>query len=479
MMMYKVTIGLEVHCELITNTKNFSSAPNEFSDYPNEHVGTVDLGLPGILPVVNKEAVRKSILTSLALNCKVPDKVIFDRKNYYYADLPKGYQITQNTLPMGVDGYLDVLVNDKIKRVFIHDLHLEEDTASLEHRKNYSLIDYNRSGVPLMEIVTEPCIESADEAVAFLEDLRDLFLYLGVSHARSNYGEMRCDVNISLRKDENSPLGTKVEMKNINATSSVRDAIEYEIKRQSEMLDKGEVIVQETRRIASDGKTYSMRKKVDALDYKYFIEPNIVPTKISLELVHELKNSLPENKLTRYLKYIDNGLSKEDALTLSKNKDISDYYEQLLSLGVDSQLSANFMMSPILSTLKKLEIKIDDLFITAEMLSFVIKEVQDKKLSIDQAKKLLYEAIEKKISPIEMIKKNNVEQISDDEELLKIINSCMDNNLEQVRQYIEDDNMSIINFFVGQVMKTSNRRANPNRSLELIKIELERRKNNE
>ena len=253
--MYKVVIGLEVHCELETKSKNFSPAPNMFTESHNINVATVDLGLPGILPVANKEAARRALFTAMALHCETPDEVIFDRKNYYYPDLPKGYQITQNTKPMGINGYLDILVNGHIKRVDIHDLHLEEDTASLEHYPKYSLIDYNRSGIPLMEIVTEPCMESADEAVTFLEDLRDVFLYLGVSEARSNYGQMRCDVNISLMKDTDTELGTKVEMKNINAFNNVRAAIEYEIKRQSEILNRGEKVVQETRRIAEDGKT--------------------------------------------------------------------------------------------------------------------------------------------------------------------------------------------------------------------------------
>ena len=309
--MYKATIGLEVHCELKTNTKNFSSAPNEFTKFPNTHVAPVDLGLPGILPIANKEAIRKSLLTSLALNCITPDEVLFDRKNYYYPDLPKGYQITQNTKPVGIKGYLDILVNDEVKKVTIHDIHLEEDTASLEHRNGYSLIDYNRSGVPLIEVVTDPCIHSAEEAVTFLEDLRDLFLFLGVSEARSNYGEMRCDVNISL--SDTKELGTKVEMKNINAFSSVEQAIKYEIERQTKLLEEGKKVTQETRRIASDGRTYSMRKKVDALDYKYFVEPNIPPIKIEDDYIEELKDSLPELKLSRFDRYQSLGIDKEDA----------------------------------------------------------------------------------------------------------------------------------------------------------------------
>lgn len=479
-MKYKVVIGLEVHCELETNSKNFSPALNTFSLVPNENVATVDLGLPGILPVPNKEACRRALLTAMALNCENPDEVIFDRKNYFYPDLPKGYQITQVTKPMGRNGYLDVLVNGNLKRVYIHQLHLEEDTASLEHRTNYSLIDYNRSGIPLMEIVTEPCMESADEAVRFLEELRDVFIFLGVSEARSNKGQMRCDVNISLMEEGTEKLGTKVEMKNINAFTSVRDAIEYEIKRQTEVLNNGEKVVQETRRIAEDGKTYAMREKVDAVDYKYFIEPNIPPTPLSKEYLEELRKSLPELKLARYQKYIEKyHLSEYDAGVLSSNKETSDYFEEVLSYGSDVELSVNFVTSAILSTVKKLEIELHDLFITPKMLSGVIDLVHTGDMSLDHGKKLLYKAIDEQTDPMEIVKRENLHQINDEGELLTLITGLMDENAEQVRQYVEDGNMAIVNFFIGQTMKKSNRQANPNKSLEIIKQELEKRKNNE
>lgn len=477
--MYKVVIGLEVHCELDTKTKNFSSAPNSFTEAHNINVSAVDLGLPGILPVVNKEAVRRSLMTAMALHCETPDELIFDRKNYYYADLPKGYQITQNTKPVGINGYLDIMVNGKIKRIDIHDLHLEEDTASLEHYPKYSLIDYNRSGIPLMEIVTEPCMSSADEAVTFLEDLRDVFLYLGVSEARSNYGQMRCDVNISLMKEDDTLLGTKVEMKNINAFTSVRAAIEYEIKRQSEILSRGDKVIQETRRIGEDGKTYSMREKVDAIDYKYFIEPNIPSTPITDDYLYEIKKEIPELKLDRFLRYISElGIDEYDAGIISKSRDIADYFDEVISYGSDITLSVNFVTTSILSTLNKLEIDIAELFITPKMLNELIDAVYHEKLSMDAAKKLLYEAISKKVDPNELIKKQGLSQISDKSELLKLIVSIMDDNLEVVRQYTEDGNMSAINFFVGQTMKKSNRQANPNLSREIIIEELERRGKN-
>lgn len=476
--MYKVVIGLEVHCELETKSKNFSGAPNTFSMIPNENVSAVDLGLPGILPVVNEEACRKAIKTAMALHCYQPDEIIFDRKNYFYPDLPKGYQITQVTKPMGRDGYLDIRVGDAIKRVYIHQLHLEEDTASLDHMNNYSLIDYNRSGIPLMEIVTEPCMSSADEAVTFLEDLRDLFLFCEVSEARSNKGQMRCDVNISLMEEGSNVLGTKVEMKNINAFDQVRAAIEYEIKRQTEVLESGEKVVQETRRIADDGKTYPMRKKVDAIDYKYYIEPNLAPVKLTDEYLEEIRKTVPVLKLDREEMYMEKyNLSLYDASVLAKNRKIADYFEEVLGYGSDVLLTVNFVTTAVLSSLKKLEISIDQFFITPKMLSGVIDLVYAKKISLDNAKKILYQAIEKKKDPLEIINESNISQISDDSKLLEFIKEAIDENPDQVRQYVEEGKDYLVNYFIGKVMQKSNRQANPNRSLELIKIELEKRKN--
>lgn len=478
--MYKVVIGLEVHCELDTKSKNFSGAPNKFTEAHNINVATVDLGLPGILPVVNKEAVRKALLTAMALHCENPNELIFDRKNYYYADLPKGYQITQVTKPVGKNGYLDILVAGKIKRVLIHQLHLEEDTASLEHCPKYSLIDYNRSGVPLIEIVTEPCLESAEEAVRFLEDLRDVFLYLGVSEAKSNYGQMRCDVNISLMEEGSNKLGTKVEMKNINSFSSVEQAILYEIERQSDLLRCGEKVQQETRRIGEDGKTYAMRDKVDAVDYRYFIEPNIPSTPLKEEYLEGIRKSLPELKLERYFKYINQyEMSEYDALVLTKEREVADYFEAVVACSNDIDLAINFVTTSVLSILKKYEISVKELFLTPEMVGGVICHVHDGKMSLDAAKKLLYKAVELKSDPREIIKKEQIEQINDEETLLKLILEIMDENKEMVRQYVEEDNKGAINFFIGQTMKKSNRQANPNKSMEIIKGELERRKKDE
>ncbi len=471
--MYKVVIGLEVHCEVLTNTKNFSSAKNTYTNIPNINVMPVDLGLPGILPVVNEEACRKALKTAMALNCETPDEIIFDRKNYYYPDLPKGYQITQVTKPFGRNGHVTFLVNGKEKTVDIHQLHLEEDTASLEHYSNYSLIDYNRSGIPLMEIVTEPCIYSADEAVAFLETLRNIFLYLGVSEAKSDKGQMRCDVNISLMKDTDKVLGTKVEMKNINAFNSVKEAINYEIKRQSEILDKGEKVIQETRRIDEDGKTYSMREKVDAVDYKYFVEPNLAPVKITKEYKDTVRKEIPELEYSRIKRYLELNINLEDALTLAKDKDISNYFDEVIKNTKDINLAVNYLTIVILGSLNKLNININDLFITPTMLANVINLVKENEVSNQLAKNIIYEAMEKNIDPLEIIKSKNIKQISDEGELRNIVKKIIDESPEQVKEYLNGKEM-VANFLVGKVMSATNKQANPAASLKLIKEELER-----
>lgn len=473
--MYKVIIGLEVHCEVKTNSKNFSHAKNTYTTEPNVNVATVDLGLPGILPVVNREACRKALKTAMALNCDTPDEIIFDRKNYYYPDLPKGYQITQVTKPFGRNGHVSFLVNGKEKTVDIHQLHLEEDTASLEHCSNFSLIDYNRSGIPLMEIVTEPCIYSADEAVAFLETLRNIFLYCEVSEAKSDKGQMRCDVNISLMKDTDTEFGTKVEMKNINAFTSVKTAIEYEIKRQSEILDRGEKVVQETRRIDEDGKTYSMREKVDAVDYKYFIEPNLVPVKITDEYKNEVKGEIPELEYSRIKRYLGMGIQVKDAETIAKEKNISNYFDELVKYTNDLTLATNWLTVVILGSLNKLNITIDELFITPSMLGNVVNMVSNKELSSQLAKNIIYEAMEKNIDPATIIKSSNIKQISNVDELKKIVKTVLEENPSQVLEYLNGKDM-VANFLVGKVMQKTNKQANPSTSLKLIKDELERMK---
>lgn len=477
MRMYKVVIGLEVHCQLMTNSKNFSNARNTFSDKPNDNVVPVDLGLPGILPYPNKEAVHKALKTALALNCKVPDEVIFDRKNYFYPDLPKGYQITQVTKPMGRNGHLMIRVGEDIKRVDIHQLHLEEDTASLEHFPNFSLLDYNRSGVPLIEIVTEPCLHSAEEAVAFLEALRTVFLYCGVSEADSKKGQMRCDVNISLMKDTDKEFGTKIEMKNINAFTTVKDSIEYEIKRQTSILESGGEVVQETRRFSDeDGKTHTMREKVDAIDYKYYIDPNMPPVKLTNDYIESIKQEIPMLEFDRINKYISEyELSSYDATILAKEKNISDYYNEVLCYNVDPKISANWIITVVLGSLNKLKMELEEFFITPKMLSGVIKLVEKDELSQNHAKKILYKAMDIRKDPLEIIKEQGLKQIDDVDTLRPFVIEAIHENDDVLQQYLEGKDY-VANFFIGKVMAKTNRQANPKVTLEIIKEELENRR---
>lgn len=472
--MRKVVIGLEVHCELKTVTKNFSASKNEYTSIPNIHVTPVDLGLPGILPVVNMEAVKKALKTAMALNCTNPDEVLFDRKNYYYPDLPKGYQITQVTKPMGKNGYLKIVMPDYEKDILIHQLHLEEDTASLDHYPAYSLIDYNRSGIPLIEIVTEPCISNALEAVKFLETLRDVFIYCEVSEADSKKGQMRCDVNISLT--DSDKLGTKVEMKNINSFSSVKAAIEYEIKRQNEVLDKGEKVIQETRRFDEETmKTYSMREKVDAVDYKYFIEPNMPPVKLTKQFLDDIRKEIPRLQYERYHQYTNEyELSEYDSNVLVKDKDIADYFEELISYGIKPKEACSWVTTVILGSLNKLNTDLEGLFITSKMLSEVIKLTLDNKISVGNAKKVLYRAMDEKVDPIKIIEKEHLRQIDDESVLVKLVNEALDEHEDIVLQFKEGKEY-VTNYFVGQVMKKTKGQASPVKTLEIIKEEIKKR----
>lgn len=475
--MYKVTIGLEVHCELETNSKNFSSAKNTFTEHPNINVSAVDVAFPGTLPVVNKEAVRKALKTALALNCTPPEKLVFDRKHYFYPDLPKGYQITQLAKPVGINGYLDIKVNGMMRRIDIHQIHLEEDTASLEHFNKFSLLDYNRAGIPLIEVVTEPCLHNADEAIAFLETLRSLFLYCEVSEADSKKGQMRCDVNISLAPEGSTELGVKVEMKNINAFTKVRNAIEYEIKRQSKLLSAGKEVLQETRRFSDeDGKSYAMRSKADAIDYKYFPEPNMPPIKLEESYLDEIRASVPMLQGARFQKYVNEyGLSEYDADVLSKERSISDYYEAVVNEGCEPKPAANWVSTVVLGSLNKLDLSLDEFYVTATMLADVVKLVESDKLSRNHAKKILYRSIADKVCPIEIIKEEGLEQTSDEGLILEKVKEAIDENPDQTKQYLEGKDW-VANYFIGQVMNKTNKQANPKVALKIIKEELDRRK---
>lgn len=472
--MYKTVIGLEVHCELKSNSKNFSRSSNSFSQVPNSNVSVVDLGMPGILPVVNKEAVKNSIKMALALNCEVPKHLTFERKNYFYPDLPKGYQITQFKHPIGTNGYLMINVNGVDKKVLIHDTHLEEDTASLDHYNDYSLIDYNRCGVPLLETVTEPCLNSEEEAIAFLEALRSVFLYCDTSYARSDRGQIRCDVNVSLMEEGATELGTKVEMKNINSFSSVSKAIISEVKRQKEILENGGKIAQETRRYdESTDMTYTMRTKEDAIDYKYFTDPNLPPIKLDEDWINEIKAEIPRLQYERYSLYVNEyGVSRKDANTIIREKEISDYYEECITLGGDPVITSNWLTGSLIGNMNKLSLTIKDIKLTPRMLIDLIKMIDDGKISGKQAKEVLEKALEEEKSPIELVKEMGLSQITDESEIRNIVLEVINENSNLVEDY--KNGKRVFDFFIGQIMKKTRGRANPVITSRILKEELEK-----
>ena len=472
--MYKTVIGLEVHCELKSNSKNFSTARNSYSTIPNSNVSVVDLGFPGILPVVNKEAVKNSIKMAVAMNCEIPEYLTFERKNYFYPDLPKGYQITQFKHPIGTNGYVMINVNGEEKKILIHDTHLEEDTASLDHYPAYSLIDYNRCGVPLLETVTEPCMNSADEAVAFLEGLRSIFLYCDTSYARSDRGQIRCDVNVSLMKEGDTELGTKVEMKNINSFSSVREAIICEVKRQSEILDKGGKVLQETRRFdETEGVTYPMRSKEDAIDYKYFTDPNLPPIKIDKEWIEEIRKSIPKLHNERFRIYTNEySINEKDAYTIVRDKNISDYYEECLSLSGDPKLVSNWLTGSVIGYLNKYSLTIDEIKMRPKMLVELINLINSGKISGKQGKEVFEKVMDTGKEPTVVISELGLSQIGDEETIRGIVLEVIDENKALVDDY--KNGKRVFDYFIGQIMKKTKGRANPSLASKILKEELDK-----
>ena len=474
-MAYQAVIGLELHCELKSKSKVFSSSINEYNEIANKHLSPLDLALP----VLNIHSYKEALKLALVLNCEIPEYMVFDRKNYYYPDLPKGYQITQQTYPVGINGKLNIDVDGKEVEVSIHDIHLEEDTASLDHIGDVTLIDYNRSGVPLIEVVTEPCLHTADAAVAFLEQLRNILKYTEISDADTKLGQMRCDVNVSLRYEGDYDFGTKVEIKNVNSFANVREAINFEINRQSKLLDEGRSneIIQETRRFDEEtGTTISMREKVEAVDYRYFIEPNIPKIKIDPELLQELKKEIPLLPAQRKKLYIEEyDLSEYDANVLIKDKELSDFYQSCVMLEIDPQLASNYLTTTIMGYLNKDNLSIKDLFITPEMLKIILDKQVNNEISSKQARDLIDKVITSKKNITDILKESDVSQLSDETELKKIIVEILNNNESQVNAY-HNGRTNLFDFFVGQVMKNTKGKANPNITKEILTKELDIRK---
>lgn len=482
---YKVLIGIEMHCEISkTNTKVFSRAENSYKDLPNSNIRPVDLGFPGTLPVVNKEAVKKALMASIILGCKQPDYIYFERKNYYYPDLPKGFQITQETkpAPIGIYGELEYDFNEEKKKVRINNIHLEEDSASLDHYSKCSTINYNRAGVPLLELVTEPDFRSPEEVGAFLETMRLIYQYADISEADSKKGQVRCDVNVSIMDsslDDKDPSnwGTKVEIKNVNSFSGVKDAINYEIKRQIELKNNGtyDDMEQQTRRWdETSGTTIYMRGKVDAIDYKYFVEPNIPKFKLSNEWIEKIKKEIPVLASERKNKYLNEYmLSNKDANTIIKDKSISDYYEELVKLGGNPQEMSNWLVGFIMGFLNKEDKTISEIYLTPKMLVDLISSLNSGKVNIKQVKEVLTKALEENKDPNKLIVELGLSQITDSDEIRKIINEVLDENTNLIEDY--KNGKRVFDYLVGMTMKKSKGRVNPKMTNLLLKEELDKR----
>ena len=482
---YIVMIGLEMHCEISeTNTKVFSGAKNEYTDEPNSNVSAVDMAFPGVLPVVNKKAVEHALMASMILGCKQPKYMYFERKNYYYPDMPKNYQITQETkpIPVGIYGELKFDCKGEEKTVRINNIHLEEDAASQDHYSSFSTIDYNRACVPLLELVTEPDLRSADEAVAFLETMRSIYQYAGISEADSRKGQIRCDVNVSIMEKDKDPSdpknwGTKIEVKNVNSFGGVRDAINFEIERQIEAKENGtyDEMEQQTRRWDEDTfTTIFMRSKVDAIDYKYFVEPNIPKYKISESWLEKIRKSIPKLAPERKATYMNEyGLSDYDSTIIVKDKAISDYYEEALKLGGEPKNTANWLTSVILGHLNKTETDIKDLFLTPQMLVDLMEMVSSGKISSKQSKEVMYKVLEDKKEPKQIVKELGVEQISDDKTIRDIVVPILDEHPDLIEDHKKGKNT--FDFFVGQVMKATRGKANPSLTAQIIREEMEKR----
>ncbi|MEE0967289.1 MAG: Asp-tRNA(Asn)/Glu-tRNA(Gln) amidotransferase subunit GatB [Bacilli bacterium] len=468
-MNFEQVIGLEVHCELKTNSKMFSASPVTFGKEPNTMINEVDMGMTGTMPVLNKRGVEFALRVCHALHMEIDELLCFDRKNYYYSDLPKGFQITQDKRPIGRNGYIDIEVNGKTKRIEVERLHMEEDTAKQLHFSDYSLIDYNRAGIPLIEIVTRPNIRSGAEAAAYLEKLRQIFLYTEVSDAKLEEGSMRCDVNISIRPYGSDKFGTRTEIKNLNSISNVQKAIEFEALRQEKVLIQGGEVLQETRRFDETLKeTVVMRAKGDAVDYKYYPEPNIIPVRLDHNWVLNVKESLPMMADERERLYINEyDIPAIDAKNLVSTKQMSDFFNDTIKECKHYKLVCNWLLGEVLAYLNKQNKELADTALTPTYLAKMINFIQDETISSKQAKKVFELIMKEGKDPEIIIEEKHMKQISNPEELTKIINEVLDNNQQSIIDFANGKDRAV-GFLVGQIMKKTGGQANPSKTNQIL-----------
>lgn len=474
-MKYETVIGIEIHCELKTKTKMFSSAPVSFGETANTCVNEIDLGHPGTLPCVNKEAVRLAIKAATALQCSIDSLVKFDRKNYYYSDLPKGFQITQQFHPIGRNGHIQIETTQGTKEIRINRIHMEEDTAKQFHSDAGTLIDFNRAGTPLVEIVTEPDIRSGEEAAAYVEKLRTLLFYLGVSDVKMEEGSMRCDVNVSIHEEGTSVFGTRTEIKNLNSISNVQKAIDAEVARQKEILEAGGKVEQATRRYDEAQKTtIMMRKKEGSVDYKFFPEPNITPIRLSADWIKEIQETmeeLPDARKQRYMNEL--GLNDYDASVLVNNRDLADFFERVKEHCQDAKKVANWVIVEMVAALNKANLKLSENPCNPKYLGEMINMINAGDISGKQAK-VVFEEIMLGKDPKVVVEEKGMKQMSDSSALLDIITSVLDNNPQSIEDFKNGKDRAV-GFLVGQVMKASKGQANPAMTNQMIQEELKKR----
>lgn len=480
MAQYEAVIGLEVHVELKTNTKIFCNSSTEFGADPNHHVCPVCLGLPGVLPVVNKKVVEYAIKAGLALNCRIASFSKFDRKNYYYPDLPKNYQISQYDLPIAEHGYLEINVDGNVKRIGITRVHMEEDAGKLVHQGTisttpYSLVDYNRTGVPLIEIVSEPDMRSADEAIAYLEKLKAIIQYTGVSDCKMQEGSLRCDANVSVRPVGQAEFGTKTELKNMNSFKALHKALTYEIERQIEILEEGGQITQETRTWdEAKGVTLSLRSKEEAHDYRYFPDPDLVPMVISEEWVNEIKATLPELPDQRKARFInDYGLPAYDAGVLTSSRELADFYEQCVNKFNNPKSVSNWVMGELLRMMNAGGVEIDEVKIKPAQLAQLLELMEKGTISGKIAKTVFEEMFNTGKDPNAIVKEKGLVQISDEGLIEKVVEEVIAANPKSVDDY-KGGKKQALGFLVGQVMKATKGKANPGLVNKLLQEKLDK-----
>lgn len=459
----QIVAGIEIHIQLATKTKAFSSSPVGFGGKPNERASEIDMGMPGTLPVVNKEMLKQAIMLGNWLNADVSQMISFARKHYFYPDLPKGYQITQDENPILKGGYLEYELNGETRKCFIHHAHLEEDAGKSIHGYQHgtSGVDLNRAGQPLLEIVTEPCLRSIEEIIAFLKRLHSIVTYLEICDGNMQEGSFRCDVNISLREDENAPFGTRVELKNMNSFKFIQKALEYEISRQLDCLETGKPIIQETRQYnEATNKTESMRGKETCLDYRYFKDPDLPSIWISEEFINDAYSRLPESPNKRLKKYITQGLTTTDANIIAFNKHMGNYYSVMIDNNIPAKTACNWLLGPVSELANKHALLFSNLPVSADDLVALLVALQEGVVSSKMAKEVLgYMWTENKPAHV-IIEEKCLKQLSSEEDLMPILSKIIADNSKQTDEYRSGKD-KLFGFFVGQAMKATKGQANP------------------